>query len=94
MKPAILAALLGMTAPAALLAQTASPPADPTVTGTVPAEAGGTPANGATTGADTAAASQNPMVMPHSEGAPAPAVAPAGAMAAPAATPPAGLAGG
>lgn len=70
MKPAVLAALLGLAAPAALLAQTAPPPPDP-----------------ATTGTDNAAASRNPVVMPHAEGAPAPATAPAGTMATPAATP-------
>ena len=76
MKLAVLAAFLGMAAPAALLAQTATPPTDPTVTGTMP--------SGEATGG---AASQNPVVMPHSEAAPEPATAPAAASATPAATP-------
>lgn len=75
MKLAVLAAVLGMAAPAApaaLLAQTATPPTDSTVTGTMPSGE---------------AASQNPVVMPHSEAAPEPATAPAAASAVPAATP-------
>ena len=62
MKLAVLAAFLGMATPAALLAQTVTPPTDSTVTGTMP--------SGEATGG---AASQNPVVMPHSEAAPAPA---------------------
>lgn len=79
MKLAVVAAFLGMAAPAALLAQTATPPTDSAVTGTQPAD----DAPGGTEGG----ASQNPVVMPHSEAAPAPATAPAAASATPAATP-------
>lgn len=88
MKPAVLAALLGMAAPAVLLAQTPTPPTDPAVTASQPAgDAAGSALNGTTaaTGA-TGAASQNPVVMPHSEGAPEPATAPA-TTATPAVTP-------